>query len=553
MSLPPFSTLQRLVLVTLAIVMLILSCGEAKQLHRGTSLGSAVGGDSPGAIYSVKMVIPVTGSAAIPGWTFPGTAPVDNPANDYPFSRPLIDINESPFQNTQTPFYFTFPYPANNFKVANSHLIIDTQRDGSDTEGIFVDGVLTGRPPATYVNDLSPQVTDAHWVGNPGGNPVNSYYMDYSLTHYKQNTINTFDLDLAQLLTPSPHSILDVLQDGDLKVITGDDSPIYQAYLVINGYTISKTSLSCATSPTATFENHYLHNDGNSIGQAFFAGLVEDPYTSWSSGLADAVEYYFDTQLPNVDTNNIAVTSATITMNVQRTVGPSAIAINGVAVGEVSFNTGNGTSAIERWETGTSYVNYWNSVLSAIPTDTTPTAVTLDLAQLIGPSVVRDLLAQGKFNVAVAGGLKAVQASENTVNRTFGSPVSGPELNLTGTYFTETCVVPDDPNSPLQDGPIGPPDPGDTDPPEIISAQATEITSTTAVIHWLTDEGADTQVGYGIGAISQTSTLDATPRIYHRVELTGLQPYKFYFYEIYTADQNGNPATSNTLVFRTLR
>ncbi|MCB0366158.1 MAG: fibronectin type III domain-containing protein [Bdellovibrionaceae bacterium] len=543
----------RLMTVVLLLPLLALSCGEALPLHRGNSLGSAVGGESPGAIYSVKMVIPVTGSASIPTWNFPGTTPVDNAANDYPFSRPLIDINEAPFQDTQTPFYFSFSYPPNNFKIANAHLVIDTARDGSDTEGIFVDSVLTGRPPATFINDFSPRVLHAHWVGNPGGNPVNSYYMDYSLTHYKQNTINTFDLDLEQLLTPSPLSILDILQDGFLPVVTGDDSPIYQAYLVINGYTISKSSLSCATSPTATFENHYLHNDGNSIGQAFFSGTVEDPFTSWSSGLADTVEYYFDTQLPLVNTNNIAVTTATMTLNVQRTAGASAIAINGVAVGEAGFNTSNATSAVERWETGTSYVNYWNSILAPIPTDSTPTAVTIDLVQLLGASVVRDLLAQGKFNVAVAGGLKRVEASNATVNRTFGSPVSGPELNLQGTYFTETCVVPNDPDSPLQDGPVAPPDPGDTDPPEIISAQATEITSTTAVVHWLTNEGADTQIGYGIGSISQTSTYDATPRIYHRVELTGLQPYKFYFYEIYTADQNGNPTTSNMLVFRTLR
>ena len=547
------------IVVSVGFIFLLLSasifggCGKARELARGEFIGPSIGAETPGAIYTVKTVYVPTTTGSIPGWNYPGTSPQDNAANDYPFNRPLIDFNEPSFLNTQSPFHFTFTYPANNFRIADAHLVIDTQRDGSDTEAIFVDGVFTGRPPGTFVNDLSPQVTHANFQGNPGGNPVNGYFMDFSLEHYKQNTINTFDLELGQLLSPSPLTILDVLQDGDLPVVVGDDSPVYQAYLVINGYTISREPLNCTNSSIFSFENHYLHNDGNSIGQAAFVGTIESPFVSWSSGAADAVEFFHEVQLPLVDTVNIDVSTATIDLNVQRTTGDSAIVINGVGVAEAGFNVANATSAVERWETGATFVAYWNSVLAGIPTDGTPTSITIDLRQLVGADTIRDLLAQGNFNVAIAGGIKRVEASNNSANRTYGSPVSGPELNLLGTYFTEICDVPDDPDSPLEDGVVAPTDPGDTTAPQIISLQASEITSDSAVIQWLTDEGADTQVGFGVGTINQTTTLDATAKVFHRVVLTGLQPYKFYLYEARSADGNGNQATSNILIFRTLR
>ncbi|MCH2533397.1 MAG: fibronectin type III domain-containing protein [Bdellovibrionales bacterium] len=552
-------SLRAIIVSFLSAVVLILpslslqGCGQAKELSRGDYIGSSTGGDSPGTIYTVKLVIPPSTTGSIPGWNYPGNSPVNNAANDYPFSENPIDFNDANFLNTQTPFQFTYNYPPNNFKISDAHIVIDTQRDGSDTEGIFVDGVFTGRPPLGLTNESSPKTLHSHYVDNASANTVNNYFMDFSLAHYKQNTINTFDLTISKLLTPSPLNVLDVLEDGELNVVVGDDSPVYQANLVINGYTISNEELSCTTSNIFTFENHYLHNDGNTIGQAAFIGTIESPFDSWSSGAADAVEYYFDVQLPLVDNENINVSTATITMNVQRTTDASAVVVNGVGVGESGFDTGTATSSVERWETGAGYVSYWESVLAGVPTNGTPTAVTLDLRQLVGPAVIRDLLAQGNFNVAVAGGINRVEASGDSSTRAFGNPVSGPELNLLGTYFTEVCSVPNNADSPLEDGPIEPTDPGDVDPPEIISLSASEVTSTSAVIQWLTAEGADTQVDYGIGSLSNSSTLDSTPAVFHRVELTGLQPYKFYLFRAKSADGNANQTTSNTLVFRTLR
>src|SRR4029077_3911509 len=139
-------------------------------------------------------------------------------------------------------------------------------------------------------------------------------------------------------------------------------------------------------------------------------------------------------------------------------------------------------------------------------------------------------------NVAFAGSLIAAQGAETTANRALSHPVAGPELNLTGSYFTSVCQIPNDPSSPLQDGSPPPSGLGDHDSPIISSIQATEITSSTAVIQWLTDEGATSQVGYGIGDPTSLSTLDSTMKTFHRVTLTGLQPYKYYYYQVRTSD-----------------
>jgi len=60
----------------------------------------------------------------------------------------------------QTPLSYSYAFPPNNYQLSAAHLIIDTSRDTSDTEGIFVDGVLTGRPPTTMVNTTSPKLTN---------------------------------------------------------------------------------------------------------------------------------------------------------------------------------------------------------------------------------------------------------------------------------------------------------------------------------------------------------------------------------------------------------
>ncbi|MBC7659991.1 MAG: hypothetical protein H7249_09810 [Chitinophagaceae bacterium] len=113
-------------------------------------------------------------------------------------------------------------------------MVIDTARDASDTEAIFVDGVFTGRPPLSLVNTTSPEISHRLYFGN-GVNTPNTTFIDFSLAQYKVATRNSFDLLLSDLLVGSNKSAIDVLKNNTLSVVTGDDSGVYQAYLVIRG------------------------------------------------------------------------------------------------------------------------------------------------------------------------------------------------------------------------------------------------------------------------------------------------------------------------------
>ncbi len=532
---------------------LVAGCGKAVPLTWESILGDAVVGDGGtrtdgsdlGAIYPVTTVVSgVSGSPTpIPGWTYNA---------DLPFtSLPALSFND-PTQNRQVPFSFTYTFPPNNYSLYAAHLVIDTSRDTSDTEGIFVDGVVTSRPPGN-VSGVSTKITDRHYQGS--GNPVNDYYMSFSLAHYLQNTRQTFDLDIENLLTPTATTIYDILSDGFLPVVTSDDSPVYQAFLVMEGYTISKNALVCTNAGPFTFTNEYLHNDGNSVGAQAFSGTMEFPFFSMGSGVAGfkSIEYYFDPFLPRVPVGDVTLSTASISTTVRRNTALSAIVVNGVGVAEPGFDKTTATSEVEMWEDGATATNYWSTLLATIPTTSTDTAITINLNSMFGSAKVKELISQGKLNIALAGGIRSTTASAFTSSRTFGTPVSGPTLTLDGTYLTQVCAIPDDPTSPLQGGGIPPTLPGDTTSPQVISTQATEITSTTASIVWLTDEGSTSQVAYGVGDTATLSALDSTPAVFHKVNLTGLLPYKYYYYAVKSADGNGNLTTTNVKVFRTLR
>jgi hypothetical protein len=423
------------VLVPALAVGAVAGCGQAIPLSTEGLLGDAVitgtggtrvDGSDIGNIYSVTTVIQATA-----GNPYATTA-------ELPFTGTAAAIG-SPVTDGQTPFHFDFGYPANNYKLAEAHIVIDTQRDSSDTEGIFVDGIFTGRPPLSMVNSSSPRIQYATYAGNTAGYAANTYYIDFAIAHYKQMTRNTYDLNIDQLLAPTTVKTLDLVKDGHLPVVTGDDSEVFQGFLVLKGYTISKAPLTCSNSPTYTFQNVFLHNDGNSIGTAAFTGTVDGAFTSWGASQTgfQSVEFYYDEQLPRVSTANITLTSSSIALSVKRTTSAyatSAIVINGVGVAEPGFDKTLATAAVESWTAG-SPVTYWSSWAQAIPADGAAHTVTLDLLSLLGASQLRTLLAQGKLNISIAGSLGMVQASNNTSSRGAGAPVTGPELSIAGTYY----------------------------------------------------------------------------------------------------------------------
>lgn len=567
-------------ILVIFVGLFFLSCSGAKEeFSKGSNLGPPVldgddtreDGNDFGQIYTVTNIYEASQNITNGGVDLAsgGVAWTDA---ELPFTAGRNAFNITTL-NKQWPFQFTYSYPPNNYKLNEARISIVTSRDSSDTEGIFIDGVMTGYVPGGNVSTTSPKVNHRHYICSgacgvaPSPGASNTYFMDWALTHYKIGAKNTFDLNILNLLAPTTVTPVDIVNDGLVQVVTGDDAAIFDNYagyenkplLFLEGFTISKTPLTCSNSSNFRFMNTYIHNDGNSIGQATFSGSVVTPVTSWGTAMAGfrTVEFFYDPRLPKTSSiNNISLVQADLVVQVKRAVaGSSAIVINGIGIAEAGFDDSTATSAVESWETSSTAVDAWTAFVAGIPANNTTQTRTLNLLSLLGESKVKELLAQGKLNVAISGALATVSGTAATSTRTYGVAVGGPELVLRGQYFTEVCVVPNNPQSPLSDS-GGAPGSCDLDEasPIASSIQVVSISATSATVQWLSNEPSDSQVGYGISSASNSSTpLDTTLSTFHSVTITGLDPYKFYQYQVRTKDNCGNQTITSTRSFRTLR
>lgn len=94
----------------------------------------------------------------------------------------------------------------------------------------------------------------------------------------------------------------------------------------------------------------------------------------------------------------------------------------------------------------------------------------------------------------------------------------------------------------------------DRQPPLIIQSSITEITATTAMISWQTNEPANGQAEYGLTpALGQTSALDVEQKTSHHILLEHLWPDTLYHCRIRSRDAAGNLGLSMVQTFRTLR
>jgi phosphodiesterase/alkaline phosphatase D-like protein len=93
---------------------------------------------------------------------------------------------------------------------------------------------------------------------------------------------------------------------------------------------------------------------------------------------------------------------------------------------------------------------------------------------------------------------------------------------------------------------------GDLEAPVISQVAAANITSSSAVVSWTTNERSDSQVEYGLNAnYGQVTTLDPARVNSHVVMLSGLQANTTYHYRVKSKDAAGNLATSNNFTFTT--
>jgi peroxiredoxin len=90
----------------------------------------------------------------------------------------------------------------------------------------------------------------------------------------------------------------------------------------------------------------------------------------------------------------------------------------------------------------------------------------------------------------------------------------------------------------------------DITPPVISGTSAANITQSSAVILWDTNEAADSQVEYGVTlSYGSQSTLNTNLVTSHSVTLSGLSAGTTYNYRIKSRDAAGNMATSDNLIF----
>ncbi len=93
----------------------------------------------------------------------------------------------------------------------------------------------------------------------------------------------------------------------------------------------------------------------------------------------------------------------------------------------------------------------------------------------------------------------------------------------------------------------------DTTPPQITGVYAGNITNSSVLINWTTDEPSDSQVEYGTTSSYGTrTTLDTQMVTGHSQGITGLSPSSEYHYRVLSKDALDNPGVSGDFTFTTL-
>lgn len=93
----------------------------------------------------------------------------------------------------------------------------------------------------------------------------------------------------------------------------------------------------------------------------------------------------------------------------------------------------------------------------------------------------------------------------------------------------------------------------DAKPPLISGVSVTDLTGTSAVVTWATDEPATAQLEYGTAsAYGRSSSLDTSLVTSHTVNLSGLEPDTTYHFRVRSKDKAGNEAVSEDDTFSTV-
>lgn len=93
---------------------------------------------------------------------------------------------------------------------------------------------------------------------------------------------------------------------------------------------------------------------------------------------------------------------------------------------------------------------------------------------------------------------------------------------------------------------------GDTTAPKITNIKITDITDSSIVVEWNTDEAATSYVDYGLDSNYGSGNGDASYTKDHKVTISsGLKPSTKYNFRVFSSDQAGNTAYSKNQTFTT--
>ena len=146
-------------------------------------------------------------------------------------------------------------------------------------------------------------------------------------------------------------------------------------------------------------------------------------------------------------------------------------------------------------------------------------------------------------------------------SRVYGNPVSiGNQTTYTvsglssGTHFFAVTAFDADGNESDFSNEVSKTDIVDETPPviDLLSISISNITNTSVIISWTTNEASDTQVEYGTTtSYGSSTTLNGTLATSHAQALTGLTASTLYHYRVKSKDATGNASTSADQTFTT--
>lgn len=92
----------------------------------------------------------------------------------------------------------------------------------------------------------------------------------------------------------------------------------------------------------------------------------------------------------------------------------------------------------------------------------------------------------------------------------------------------------------------------DTVPPVVSNLMVKDVTNSSALVTWTTDEPATAQVDFGLsGSLTSSTPVDSALKTVHSVLLEGLQSFTGYSYRAVSTDAAGNTAVSGAKTFTT--